>query len=299
VLPEDQFAQCTFQRSLVVSDTSFEKFLLVLKSNFSVIPLSDLLEENRKFKNVSERPQAIITFDDGWIDNYEVALPLIEKHQIPATIFLSTDYIGANKGFWWQTMGELLSLGLSCKETNKAIAETFTAHLGNQYNLPADEYEIEQFIENLKSDNYEKIDPLLHDLYSNLSYTPPNLCLTWKQCLAMSKKGIEFGSHTCSHPRLSLLSTELQQQELINSKQTLTQKSVNYVDALCYPYGDFNDASQRLAAQNYSMALSTHSGIVRNPGLNRFGLHRIHVSDELAKNPNRLHYRIARDWYNA
>jgi hypothetical protein len=49
-----------------------------------------------------------LTFDDGWRDNAVNAFPLLQKHQVPASIFLSTDFIGSRQRFWWESLGETL-----------------------------------------------------------------------------------------------------------------------------------------------------------------------------------------------
>lgn len=51
----------------------------------------------------------LITFDDGWKDNYTYAYPVLKRHHIPALIFLTTDFIGTSRAFWHEQLGDLLS----------------------------------------------------------------------------------------------------------------------------------------------------------------------------------------------
>ncbi len=299
VLPLAEFNACQFQRSLVVSDRSFEIFLRYISAHFDVITMSRFIETRNDLlghhpRGQNARPQALITFDDGWRDNYDVALPLLTKYALPATVFLSTDYIESDLGFWWQTLGDFLSSSRFDKNTQDALKKIIADILQTDRVVPDCFSDSEHFIETLKRDHYTKIAPLTAALFEHRHSQAKNLCLTWAHCETMSRHGIEFGSHTCGHPRLSLLSPEARDHELRESKHCLTQHRLNYVNALCYPYGDYDKKTQQQAAEFYHMGFSTRAGLIKGPDTNWFSLPRIHVSDELAKEPSRLNYRILR-----
>lgn len=84
---------------LCVSPENFRKQIKHLKENFRVIPLVQLVQEikAKKIKNNS----VVITFDDGYIDNLDNALPILEEFKIPATIFLTAGHIVKNEPFFW------------------------------------------------------------------------------------------------------------------------------------------------------------------------------------------------------
>lgn len=299
VLPLAEFNACKFQRSLVVSDRSFEVFLRYLCAHFDVITMSRFIEERNNpsdhhSRGRNTRPQALITFDDGWRDNYDVALPLLTKYALPATVFLSTDYVESDLGFWWQTLGDFLTSNRFDKGTQDALKKIIVDILQTDRNIPDCFTESEHFIETLKRDHYTQIAALTAALFEHTHHQTQNLCLNWTHCESMSQQGIEFGSHTCSHPRLSLLSPEARERELRESKRCITQQRLKYVNALCYPYGDHDKKTQQQAAEFYHMGFSTRLGLVKSPNTNWFSLPRIHVSDKLAKEPNRLNYRILR-----
>jgi len=95
------------QDPLKVSMENFEKQILFLKENYSIISgeqLADIITNKRLFP-----PKAcLITFDDGWRDNYTHAFPILKRYRVPAIIFISTDYIGTDKMFWHEKLKKIL-----------------------------------------------------------------------------------------------------------------------------------------------------------------------------------------------
>ncbi|OWP74105.1 polysaccharide deacetylase family protein, partial [Flavobacterium oreochromis] len=85
---------------LTVSVSDFEKQLIYFKENFEILKLGD---DWKKIK----KNALVITFDDGYADNYLNALPLLEKYQIPATIFICSYNINSNEEFWWDRLANL------------------------------------------------------------------------------------------------------------------------------------------------------------------------------------------------
>ena len=77
---------------LSVSPAHFEKQLKYIATHCNVIPLSQLVSDLKCHKTLQENTVAI-SFDDGYSDNYEFAFPLLKKYNLPATIFLVTNYI--------------------------------------------------------------------------------------------------------------------------------------------------------------------------------------------------------------
>lgn len=84
---------------LSVSPTNFRKQLVYLKNKYQIIHLSELVEKMQKRKSL--RNCLVITFDDGYLDNYQNALPILKELEIPATIFVVSGKVDSNEPFFW------------------------------------------------------------------------------------------------------------------------------------------------------------------------------------------------------
>src|SRR5215813_30515 len=87
------------QPGMVVTDATFERQIAILKQHFEVVTLGALLPDGAHGTR-RVRPRCVITFDDGWRDNYDRAFPILQRHGLPATVFLATDFIGSDRVFW-------------------------------------------------------------------------------------------------------------------------------------------------------------------------------------------------------
>ena len=93
---------------MYVSKDVFEMQMQFLKEHFTVVSFGELLDLwTQKTYDQSKR-YCVITFDDGWLDNYIYAYPVLKKYEIPATIFLPTAFVGTNKWFWPDKIGFIL-----------------------------------------------------------------------------------------------------------------------------------------------------------------------------------------------
>jgi hypothetical protein len=88
------------QPGMYVCAKTFEAHVVYLQKHFVVLALDDLLERWRIDQLDADKAYCVITFDDGWQDNYQFALPVLKQYGLPATIFLATDFIGTDRWFW-------------------------------------------------------------------------------------------------------------------------------------------------------------------------------------------------------
>jgi peptidoglycan/xylan/chitin deacetylase (PgdA/CDA1 family) len=108
----DQEIPASIDPGMYVSRSAFDRHLHYLADHHDVINLDDLLEWMTGRRQYS-RPPCVITFDDGWADNYHVAFPLLRHYRLPATIFLVTDKIGTTDTVTWPQIHEMDAAGIS------------------------------------------------------------------------------------------------------------------------------------------------------------------------------------------
>jgi peptidoglycan/xylan/chitin deacetylase (PgdA/CDA1 family) len=227
-------------------------------------------------------PRAVaVTFDDGHRDNYTHAFPVLQRLGVPATIFLSTGYMNQEETFWFdevafrlyrtprreldlRTLGLRLALG-SVTQRRRATEEVLSGlkAVSNGERLAAlRELAAESGVEGTAGD-------------------PRSRPLTWDQVMEMQKGGIEFGSHTVSHPVLSRLRDDELRRELSLSRRELEQRLGRQVELLAYPVGgetDFDDRVVGVAREcGYRMALTYVSGTNAWPPDDCYRLRRLHV----------------------
>lgn len=293
VLANDRAADLPHRNELCVGPKAFEHLLVWLRKHFDCVPLMDILQPTAL---KSLRPKVTLTFDDGWRDNAVNAFPLLQKHQVPASIFLSSDYIGSRQRFWWESIGETL-WGSHGEAPRMHLIECLL-QVGRPLPVLLDDLDVDRrslallhFLQSLKT-----LAP--HDLNRLTDECPQDSlpqALDWQQVRTLEASGlVRFGPHGASHAILTGLDDQTLSQELTRSRDALLNGCNRPLPVYCYPNGD-NDARvrQQVADHDFPFALGTGTGIYRgieDPlALPRFG-----VSQRVARNPALLSWRIYR-----
>lgn len=245
-----------------------------------------------------ERPRraVVVTFDDGYADNLHNARPLLERFDIPATVFVATGHIEDKREFWWDELDRLLL-------QPGTLPETLCIEAGGriyEWNLSeAADYSEEAYLRGRDWNCYmpEADDPgprqrLYRALHGVLRPLPPEerqrvigQLLTWAgkgaagrpthRALSLNEVSdlvsdglIEVGAHTVTHPVLSALPADAQEDEIRQSKIRLEQILNRPVNAFSYPFGGPSDyTAETMAAvrgAGFDCACSTLGEVVRH-----------------------------------
>lgn len=248
-------------RYLAVPQDVFEQQILFLKKYFTILPFSDAME---RFKAGSiKEPILVLTFDDGYADNYSYAFPVLKKHNLTATIFLTVGYIGTAKSLWWNRVADIImnSSNYSGGFNEKVEAIEDIAHSLKKMGSKDREAKIESLQERFKS--------------RAKGVTEEREFLNWDEIREMDRHGIDFGSHTLTHPDLTILSQEEARKEILHSKEILERFLGRGISSFAYPYGFYRDDIKKIVRQsNYLYARSSLEGF-NSIGEDNFALKRI------------------------
>jgi len=238
----------------------FEKHLIWLKNNTKILSEAELLT---LIKSGTPIPKmcSMVTFDDGYIDNYTLAYPLLKRLNVPAIYFIPTSPINTRCLGWWDIISYII------KKTTKSSF----CYNDEVYTLENPSREIRRFQKFLMEKPFQETSALLDDL-SDLcgvpipdTQTQSNELMTWDQIQEVSQNGIDIGSHSDSHLVLNTLSSDEQRKEMVVSKSIIENKIGKAVRTFAYPVGGyqhFSPHSMKLVSEcGYDAAFSFNTGI--------------------------------------
>lgn len=227
--------------NIAVSPKNFEEHLNVLKKNFRVIGLKDYMKI-RKNVRYTLRRYVVITFDDGMADNFYNAKNLLEKYDLPATIFITTFYIGLRTEFWWnQIVKHVYNNNSEALKSIISILDDSGVNLSHS----AGKLELCKTLQiKLQNLDYDKRLLLVEKLnmidQNDFSIDRDDLPLNSDQIYRMSNASVfEIGAHTKTHPLLSRLDYENQKKEIESGKTILEDIINKKVISFSYPHGDY------------------------------------------------------------
>jgi peptidoglycan/xylan/chitin deacetylase (PgdA/CDA1 family)/CelD/BcsL family acetyltransferase involved in cellulose biosynthesis len=247
-----------------ISTALFEQEMRYLAKHYKVVSLSDLL--TRLVDGPPERTLAI-TFDDGYLDNYENAFPVLEKYGLPATIFLTTGSIDdSHQVLWFERLAG-------------AVKRTSSEYLDLEIDLPR-RFWMRTTTERLEANNgifavlrrlpdRERrtwLDVILRQLGApEADPDRHGKMLTWDQVRFMKSRGIDFGGHTVTHPFISQLTPKEVAWEVGECKRRIENELQLPVASFAYPngreedFGKWNKSAIREAG--YRAAVTTIWGL--------------------------------------
>ena len=270
----------------------FERHVKTLKSHYDVIGLEDLFgvlgDLGRRASGRAQR-FVMITFDDGYRDNFEAALPILKAQGVPALFFLTTGFLDRGGLAWWDEIAWMvrssrldgLSYGLpgldqplSFDQPDRSLA--IQELLALAYRL--DGQQRDSFLDQLAEVTGSGRVPqdVSRDLWMN-----------WDMARQLRDAGMSLGAHTVSHPVLSRLTADAQNFEISESRLRLEAELSQPVTALSYPVGRrdcFNADTRTALSQNgFDWAFSFYGGYCNGSNIDRFDIPRIGV--ERVMNP--------------
>ena len=241
----------------------------------------------------------VVTFDDGYADNYYNTKPLLEKFEIPATVFVTAGRIDSTSEFWWDELDRILLSGSKLKNNRLELNINGKQYIWNfdqqheqvcqgiRWNVLMEcndmsrrsaYRELANILRDLSNEEREQVLTQLRTWTGETSVGRKcNLPLSSYELKSLSMSGlVDIGAHTMTHPVLSSLDREIQRKEIEDSKRLLESILKRPVDSFSYPFGEIKDyggdtielvknAGFRCACSNFPGLLTRKTGIFQLP----------------------------------
>jgi peptidoglycan/xylan/chitin deacetylase (PgdA/CDA1 family) len=254
-----------------------------LKRRFSIVTLDQALEIVHG-ESTPERNSVLLTFDDGYRDNYDQAFLALRKQQVSGTFFLPTAFVGTGLLPWWDQIAFIVK-GSKKSRIILSYPEPRALTITGQHRARS----IRSILDLFKSPKTTNAELFISELAkacgSKRVTDERHRCfLTWDEAREMQRDGMCFGSHTHSHEILSKLPYERQVEELEASKAILDRELGGSTETLAYPVGSPDtfsaDTFRALRTARYRTAFSFYSGVNQPGHIQPFNVLRASVTHE-------------------
>ena len=249
-----------------------------LKRHFDMIGANDLDQAARD----SSGRFVMITFDDGYRDNYELAFPILRDRGVPATFFITTGFLDDGVLAWWDEVAWMVRT--SQKST---LARNDWTGDGIRFDEPGRNEAVQRLLRIYKQLEGDRTDAYLEFLAeaTGSGRAPSEIAhdtwMTWDMVREMSSAGMSIGGHTVTHPVLSRLDRDAQQREIGRCKQRIEEELGETITAFSYPVGSpdaFNDDTRSsLRECGFRWAFSYFGGFSSAPDADPLGILRFAV----------------------
>jgi len=277
VLPEQQLQiDISPNAKLCVTAKQFDRQLKTIARHYEIVSLNDFAKH---VQADSDKFVLAVTFDDGYKDNLEYAMPILQKNNVPATIFVTTRFPEGDTRMWWFELwdyifnNDLVSVSFENKKaewTTKSQTEKISCF-----------FELKKWILDLPIKEQWNFLASITQTVERKTY--PDLCLTWEEITYLDKHPlIDMEAHSHSHANLKQEDDNSLEFELAECKRLLERHLQRQILHVAYPYGGVEETSVReftaaAKAGYYTGGTTLFSDITNDQNL--FSLPRLVVSN--------------------
>lgn len=274
VLTDEEQARTASHPAIVVSRDTFARHMALLKRRFTVLSAAELADRlDRKIPLPDS--SCVITFDDGWRDNFTNALPVLAGLGLPALVFLPINYIGRPRVFWQEALTHLLLRAVARVRQSPEAGPRLTAllsPLGLEHALDVTGEDPRRSIIAMvgaqKQWPRQTIEALVAGLGAELGVRLEELAaidgfIDWDQARAMAQQGVTFGGHGVEHLLLTQVSSDEALREIRGAKEALEANLPPPVATFSYPNGFVTEKIvEQVRESGYRLAFITKRGPV-------------------------------------
>ncbi|HEY3684826.1 MAG TPA: polysaccharide deacetylase family protein [Streptosporangiaceae bacterium] len=245
---------------------AFARQLATLRRHATVVPLRPALDAVRAGRRLPPRAVAL-TFDDGYRDHLDLAVPILRGFRMPATFFLVTGFCAQRSRIWWEELGWAFGAATATTLTWDGVTYDLAAPGVRDRTRAA----VAEALKALTAaDRLAAVEELAARLAPRGTRPGPEVFADWDAARALRDAGHAIGSHTATHPVLARETAPDQARELAGSREELERELSVAADVLAYPNGraaDYDvDTLESAVRAGYRFALTTETGLVTPRG---------------------------------
>ena len=265
------------------TEEGFDLQVRYLSRDFDLVGLNDLEHVTRS----TNGRHVMITFDDGYRDNYEAAFPILKSHGATATFFLATGFLDRPRVAWWDDIAWMVR-----SSSRTGIAANVWTIRPVEFDEPTRAAAVRTLLDTYKMLQGRETERFLSFLAeaTGSGRCPEQIAadtwMTWSMVQEMRKAGMSFGGHTVNHPVLTSLTPEEQDREIEGCTARLRAELGEAPMAFSYPVGGpgaFDEITRALLERRgYQWAFSYYGGYCRPGRVDRYDVPRVPVEMDVS-----------------
>lgn len=230
--------------STFVSPEKFNKQINTLAKKYQIISLSEAIQQSSDSSRSRERIKVVLTFDDGYKDNYDIAYHILKNKGLPATFFIATNYMDSGLPLWDYEVSKIIYNSKNIRKVKIGkleIIHNFTQSRMGFISLVINRMKYlsladrEVTLKFLREQDSGKGIPDMRDS-----------CMTWSEIIEMSKQNMEIGSHSKTHSSLANMPLSEAIEEIRESKRDIEKRTGKDCLHFAFPFGSQKDYNQNL-----------------------------------------------------
>ena len=252
---------------ICVEPDRFAEQIAALKRVRQVVTLDEILAW-RSGARGADRPLAAVTFDDGYHDAFSTALPILERLDCAATVYVATGLVGTDKAFWWD---ELVRLVMAAPPASPPL-QLLVGHAPLTWAVADDRggrqrvcRQVRRRLRDLEPAHIDaQMDAICVWSGGRRGARAEDRAMSGEEVRKLSQSLVTIGGHTVRHPSLPSLSPAAQSAEIAESRRACEAWTGRPIEHFAYPFGHYDRASLRgVREAGFRSACATTPGVVR------------------------------------
>jgi peptidoglycan/xylan/chitin deacetylase (PgdA/CDA1 family) len=264
----------------------FDDQVAYLKRVYGIATVDEVLEDSARRRWNGGR--ILLTFDDGYLDNYSTAYPILRAHGVQGTFSLATEFVGTERIPWWDAICHMISVtDERYIRVPSLTTQVFDKHADGSARIMRRVLRL--FKSTKPTDTLQVINDLETSTGVSCSSAPSRRFINWDEAREMRDSGMEIGAHSVSHRLLGGMPAEEQRKEIAGCRERIAHELGIAPRVFALPCGNASrETTALIRAAGYSLSLSTEHGANSIQLWDPFNIRRIQVNRDDVKEIVRL-----------